>query len=372
MKSKVIVLDTEELDKAVERIWSEIGPDVSGKRVLVKPNMLGGYHPDSGVVTHPELVKAVVEFLLREGAEVTVGDNPGGVPGPGKEPDSVAKRCGIYDASLGCFKNIGSDPVEVEIGSRFVSKVIVSRAVLEADVVVNLPVFKTHNLTIITGSIKNMFGIIPGAFKVRLHALAPSARMFSELLVDIYSIRIPEINIMDAITIMDGSGPSGGRVRPFGKLIAGADGVAVDSVMAYMMGLEPKEVPMIEIGRERGLGNGDLSMIDIEGMAYRIRDFEVPSPFISSVSGFFNRFYEFVRVVPILIEGRCTRCGACSRSCPMGAITMNPYPEMDRRLCISCFCCAEICEKGAIRIPKVWEDLLRRAHLGFLIKGGRA
>lgn len=359
--SKVIIADADDLEMTIERIWDDIGPDISGKKVLIKPNMLGGYHPKSGVVTHPELIKALVKFLLERGADPIVGDNPGGVPGPGKDPETVAKACGIYEASLGRFRNIGSEPVDVEIKSRYVSRILVSRAVLEADIVVNLPVFKTHNLTKITGSIKNMFGIVPGAFKVKLHAIAPSAVMFSELLVDIYSIRVPDMNIMDAITIMDGSGPSGGRVRPFGKLIAGKDGVAVDSVMAYMMGLEPKkDVPMIGIAERKGVGNGDLSRVEIEGEAFRIKDFEVPSPFISSVSGFFNRFYELVRVVPVVEQGKCIRCGECQRSCPMSAITMNPYPQMNRKLCISCFCCAEICERGAVRIPKVREDILRR------------
>jgi uncharacterized protein (DUF362 family) len=121
-----------------------MAPELNGKYVWVKPNMLGPFPPEKGVTTSPELVRAVVRALLDRGAEVVVGDNPGSVT---PHLESVADVTGIMKASEGCFRNIGLSTVAVSLGGSWSHVHIkVSSIWLEADYIVNLPCLKTHAL----------------------------------------------------------------------------------------------------------------------------------------------------------------------------------------------------------------------------------
>ena len=96
---------------------SSFAAKVRGKKVLVKPNILGLFPPEKAVCTHPEMVRAVVRWLRAAGALVTVGDNCG-LGGYGLN-QSAAQKSGIADASEGAFVNIAKDGMEKEVESRF-------------------------------------------------------------------------------------------------------------------------------------------------------------------------------------------------------------------------------------------------------------
>ena len=264
--TKVLILDCpvyHAVEDKIARAFEEFPLQWSGKKVLVKPNMLNERSPERGVTTHPSIVRAVTKWLLDAGAEVTVGDNPGAV-GRGAN-ERCASGSGIADAALGCYANISQDGVAMEIKSRYTRQLVVSRAVLDADILVSLPKFKTHALTQITGAIKNMFGILVGGEKGRMHAVTGSYRNFAEALVDIYQIRLPDLVIMDAVVGMEGNGPSSGDLRQVGKIIASDDGVAVDAVMATMMGKRPEKIHMLKVAGQRGIGEIDVSKLNVVG-----------------------------------------------------------------------------------------------------------
>ena len=142
------------LRNTVEEMMSELAPRTfSGARVLIKPNMVGPSGPELGHTTHPELVRAVVGFCRDRGAKVRVGDNPGGI---NRNSRNVARVTGILEASEGCFSPMSEGVVE-KTGAETGLPMVVSKAVLEADYVISLPVFKTHLRTIITGALKNTF-----------------------------------------------------------------------------------------------------------------------------------------------------------------------------------------------------------------------
>jgi len=355
--SKVLVLDCEDYESVgdnISKIFDTFPIQWKGKSVLLKPNMLNGRSPEQGVTTHPAVVKAVTKWLLDAGADITVGDNPGAIGSGANE--RCAKGTGIADASLGHYRNISQEPLNVDIKSRFFKQVVVSKSVVNADILISLPKFKTHSLTQITGAIKNSFGFLIGGDKGRIHAITGSYKNFAEALVDIYQIRIPDLVIMDAVIGMEGNGPSGGGLRHVGKILASDDGVAVDAVMTHIMGKKPETIYMLEVAKQRGIGEIDLLKMDIIGEPKPIKNFKMPSTFISQIGG---RIYnsDFIRSIiwlkPVIPKDKCKGCGICEDSCPVKAITMeDKYPVINRKVCIRCYCCQELCPNDVVELKR--------------------
>ena len=355
--SKVLILDCADygaVEDKVGSVFEEFPREWDGKKVLVKPNMLSGRSPAQAVTTHPSIVRAATKWLLDAGAEVVVGDNSSMFGR--RENERCARDSGIADAALGCYKNISNDGVAVEVNSRFTRQLVVSRDVLEADILVSLPKFKTHSLTQVTGAIKNMFGIVVGGEKSRMHAVASSYKNFSEALVDIYQIRPPDLMIMDAVVGMEGNGPSSGDPRQVGKIIASDNGVALDAVMVTMMGKRPTKIHLLKLAAERGLGEIDVSKLDVIGELDTLEKFRMPSTFICHVSGGiastpFFRFWAIRR--PVILADKCKRCKVCVERCPVGAMSIaDTIPVIDRKACILCYCCQELCPNDAIDLRR--------------------
>ena len=96
----------------------------------------------------------------------------------------------------------------------------VSQEIMDADIFISLPKFKTHGLTVLTGAIKNSYGILPGAQKARLHQLAGTPKRFHEVIVEVFRLRVPDMFIMDAVVGMEGNGPASPDVREIGLILA--------------------------------------------------------------------------------------------------------------------------------------------------------
>ncbi len=346
---------------AVDEVLRRFPLPLAGSRVLVKPNMLGPYRPEQGVTTHPSLVAAVVDRLAAAGAVVQVGDNPG-AHGYG-----IGRRCaevsGILEASRGCYTVMGESAVEVPVDSPYTRTVRVSRQVLEADLVISLPKMKTHLQTLMSGAVKNTYGYLVGADKSRLHAVARRKREFARVLADVFSVRPPHLTIMDAVTAMEGDGPSNGSLREVGLLIASSDAVAVDRLVCRLMGLpEERVLYLAEVRRQHpGMGEYGIDGIDFPGA---IPGWRLPAPFARDFVSWVGNavLFSFLRKARLRIDSRrCTACGICRDGCPVGAIDQSSgRPVIDTRACIACYCCHELCPAGAITLT----PLLRRALHG--------
>ncbi len=358
--SKVIIRRADEgLREIISDVFDAFGVELQGKKVLVKPNIVAAFPPGSGVCTSPEVVEAVVSEALDRGGDVVVGDNPGGVD---KSSYATAERAGIVAASRGRFRNISEQVVRVPTDSPYTDEFVISRVILEADVIINLPCFKTHVLTTITGAIKNVYGYVAGTNKARLHLQAPSRRRFSEMLCDLYRVRVPDLHIMDGLLAMEGNGPTHGRVRELGLILASDDGLALDATMARMMGIDPASVKMLAIAHERGLGELEEDKIEVVGEPLRpIPNFALPTSFSASPAEQVVILDKLGKLVPVLDEERCAACGDCELNCPAGALTLDPLPVITAEKCISCFCCVELCPEGAMEVPEgVAPDLFDR------------
>lgn len=361
--SKVIIesVAVEEMREKVEMIMSElVSGSLNGRTVLVKPNMVGPSPPDFGHTTHPELVRAVVRSCLDRGAKVQVGDNPGGMK---RSSRHVAEVTGILEASEGCFRSI-SDQVVKRTGTETGFTFIVSKVVLEADFVINMPKFKTHVMTLCSGALKNLFGYVAGTNKAKLHVVAREPADFARAICDIFQIRPPDLNIMDALTVIEGNGPCHtGKQREVGKLLASTDALALDCTKARMMGVNPASAPITREGINRKLGSWEDDKIEIRGELEPIPDFLLPATFQPKAPDR-DEANKVVRqsipeimltrttVKPVWNQNDCILCEECVESCPAEALTIVPEFVMTDA-CISCYCCVELCPEGAMEVPDV-------------------
>jgi uncharacterized protein (DUF362 family) len=343
----------DDCQQAIERAFELFSVDVRGKRVFVKPNALRAAEPQQGIATHPAVVHAIVKKLEElKPAAIIVGDNPGAM-GYG-DNEKVFRKCGLKEAAGKYYRNISSDAVEMDFVPEFLERVSVSRDVLEADIVISVPKFKTHGLTVITGAIKNSYGIIPGALKARLHSKAWNALLFNRLIVDVFSLRVPDFFIVDAVVGMEGNGPASPDLRDIGMILASDNGVALDATIARMMGVVPQSLPFLETARKRGLGDYLEDSIEIVGDMVIIPDFKVPPAITESTetpSGIREFFLGRIHLRPEANRELCTACETCIDQCPVSALTMkDDLPVVDPETCITCFCCQEICPEMAISL----------------------
>ncbi|MGE5556982.1 MAG: DUF362 domain-containing protein [Bacillota bacterium] len=358
------------LDKLVplvEEVLEKYGlPQIikPGARVVLKPNLLSARDPAQGVTTHPVLLEAVVLSLQNLGAKVTLFDSPGG-PFTGWMLGSVYDATGLTDLAHRTGAALNWDTAIVTISNpegKLVKRVEVARAVTGADFIINIPKLKNHGLTILTGAVKNMFGCIPGLKKVEYHFRFPEAENFCDALIDI-AISLPAVLVlMDAIIVMEGAGPSAGRLRQGGFLLAGADPFAVDLLAAKLVGLEAEDIPPLKAAKARGL-LPEWAHMEINGPP--LEDLTLPRwelpPSARKPNVFGGRIPEryrdmitkHLRPEPLVMADACRGCMDCLKSCPAKCIRMeNKKARIDTAKCLRCFCCQEFCAHHAVKIKR--------------------
>ena len=336
----------------VERAFDAFPLPIAGKTILLKPNILGAVEPERHVCTHPAVVRAVIEAVQRRGAgRILVGDNSG-MRAYGSN-EQAARTAGILEVAGERFVNLGTSPVATRVESTFADRLAFSREVLEADLLINLPKMKTHLATGITGAVKNTFGHLVGGEKTRLHREARGPENFARAVVDVFRVRPPDLSILDAVVAMEGQGPSGGRPRKVGRILASDNAVALDGVMAAMMGLAPRRIPLLRIAEECGQGPIDLEGIEIKGPFAVVPRFKVPAVGLGVGTALSRLGATILVTQPKVRRAKCVKCGSCAQACPVEAIAMMPDgPVMDYAKCIACFCCHEMCRYEAMTLSR--------------------
>ncbi len=334
-----------------------------GMTVGVKVNLVTAMKPETAATVHPAVVCALVRLLREKGAEVVLGDSPGGIYAA-PYLKAVYEVCGMRRAeALGARLNDDFSVTEVSFPEAAQAKVFPYTAWLgKVDAIVDLCKLKTHAMMGLTCAVKNFFGSIPGTQKPEFHYRFPRAADFADVLVDLYEYAKPRLCVCDAVIGMEGNGPTQGTPRKIGCLLASKNGHALDAAAAGLIGLRPQDVPTLRAAMERGLLPEDPARRRIIGDAARftIPDFKtVPAQtnvfFKVLGDGVPGRIADFLaaRVItpfPKLAPSECVGCGKCAQVCPAKAITMRKgKPRIDRGVCIHCFCCQEFCPKGAMR-----------------------
>jgi len=343
--------DYQDCQEAVRRAFELYPAALDGARVMIKPNVLRPARPEEAVTTHPAVLEAVVRCVEERGpASIVVGDNPG-LHGYGANEASF-ERSGLLAAARGHYRNIGLDAVEVPFAPEYGGKLSVSREILEADVFISVPKFKTHGLTGITGAIKNSYGILPGAQKAQLHRLSGGHERFHQLIVEVFLLRKPDLVIMDAVLGMQGNGPASTDLRWVGRVLASDSAVALDSVMARMMGVDPAKLPFLRRAKELGLGGYEAEAVALHGELPVLEGFRTPplgEEARRHAGGLQRILDERALARPVVDAALCTACGTCVAQCPVQALSMEgDAPVADPEVCIACYCCQEMCPEKAI------------------------
>ena len=346
--------DTAQVFDAVKRAVDSIGGIGEfvkpGMKVLLKPNLLSARLPEEGVDTHPEVVRAVIRIVKSAGGEVKIGDSPGGYH---KDVYEVYEKSGIKKVA----DEEGAGLVRFD-RSRFVDGFPIAREVFDCDAMISIPKFKTHMITVITAALKNTYGTVTGLYKAECHSKAPREEDFARLVVRIHSIARPRLNILDAVVAMEGDGPSSGTLRNMGIVMASADAVAMDSCIAKLIGLEPLDVLVTKEAHAAGLGEADLSKIEISGddiKTFDVSSFKLlqTSPIKYVPRGIANSIASLVKFRPAIDRAVCRRCNLCKVTCPVNAIESDDRGYcIDYKKCIGCMCCHEVCPYRAISVKR--------------------
>ncbi|MCJ2533522.1 MAG: DUF362 domain-containing protein, partial [Candidatus Thermoplasmatota archaeon] len=240
----------------------------SGERILIKPNMLAARRPDQAVTTHPEVVRATIRLVKEAGGIPVVGDSPAG-PSTERILRHLADRTGISEVCVqeGVLFALFTEHETVAYNDGKVAKTFdLTRTLQEVDAVISLAKLKTHSFTRYTGAVKNLFGLVHGLKKAEYHMRMRSPEAFSEMLVDLAEHVRPRLTIMDAVVGMDGDGPSGGRRRDIGAILASSDVHALDAIALRLVGAEPDSVWTVRAAIDRELLTKDFATeIDIKG-----------------------------------------------------------------------------------------------------------
>ncbi|MFH1637770.1 MAG: DUF362 domain-containing protein [Candidatus Woesearchaeota archaeon] len=348
--------DYSNAESAVKEAVKKCGFSSNPKTVLIKPNILGPYPPERAITTHPKIIEAAIRLFPK--SRIIVGESSGTKTNISLKVSGIRKAAEDMGAEVINFEGQGLKLVK--LSNPYVPEVYLPKILFKSDLIVNIPKLKTHSLMKYTGAVKNLYGCIPGAAKMQIHSAADNASKLGEVLADLYSVIRPGLNIMDAVTAMDGFGPANGNKRECKIIIASKDAAALDMAVARMIGLE--ELLSTTHILKKGYFNGKFS---IKGHFSPIK-FSIPS--INPVSGMSPWLLKLPKHTVEIDLGKCTGCETCIRHCPVKAISSSFSIDKDK--CIQCFCCQELCPANAIRIKKnLW---MRAYDLGqFLINHAR-
>lgn len=251
-----------DLYELVRRILAEQRLDLRGRRVVLKPNLVE-FDERTTINTHPLVVHAVMEAVLALGAsEVRIAEGPG----HRRNTWELAEAAGYFQV-VPQFENRFTDlnvddvvPVTLERPRSKLHRIYLPRTALDCDVLISLPKMKTHHWVGATLSMKNLFGLVPGAVygwpKNVLHWAG-----IAECIADLHRLftrpgaRPRLFALVDGIVGMEGDGPIHGKAKPAGVLVAGADLVAVDAACCRIMRIDPRKIPYLVLEARPGALN---------------------------------------------------------------------------------------------------------------------
>ena len=374
MKPDVVIVPCEDYSEeatrtALEQVLAPLGglDWVSlGMKIAIKVNLVTSAKPEKAATTHPALLCSLVRTLRERGADVVVGDSPGGLYNAayvGRVYSATGMKA-VEQAGGRLNQNFEERTAKFPEGK--VCREFRYTAYLdEADAIIDFCKLKTHGMMAMTCGAKNMFGTIPGTVKPEYHFRYPDPRDFARMIVDLNEYFKPRLTIVDAVECMEGNGPGSGTPRHMGALLAGESPHKVDLVCAGLIGLKREEVPTLEAALERGLIPASEEELRVAGDpgAFTLSDFQLIE---TSNSHLFRgdgtslcRRIKGAAIEKLLAQrprvepAQCVGCGVCGKICPAKAITMKGgRPRIDRKKCIRCFCCQEFCPESAMKVRR--------------------
>lgn len=356
--------EMDRLVEAVDRLFSQLGvyDDLKpGMTALLKPNLVMRSKPEEAVATHPALTAAVGLCVKKTGARVLIAESGGGpfTPATAKGAfaacgyEAIAKEYG-FELYIQCKSKLV--PME---NARLCRQIDLLEPFLEGYYLINLAKMKTHCMMGFSGAVKNLFGAVPGLGKPELHCRFPEKEDFAQMLTDLCQFLSPDLSIIDGIWAMEGDGPTGGKRKDVGLLLAARNPWVLDVAAETLAGMDPETLPLTVEGAARGLGPKDAREIQLVGGNWSFGQIFTPAK--SSSTDFLMRLPAFLRPLaqkittplPKIDTKHCVGCGKCAESCPQHTITIEKgKAHINYKQCIHCFCCHEMCPKHVINIKR--------------------
>lgn len=272
-------------------------------RVLIKPNTVNPSQSGSGMVTDARIVEAVTSLVMEKTPKsIVIGEGSSvGYDFPGREDSihcmkiagvvQVAERLGIDIVDLNQDEQIEVKPSDTYVMETF----SIARTAFESDIIISLPVLKTHVRTGITCGLKNMKGVLPSDEKKRTHQCG-----LDRGIVDLNRVVRPHFTVVDGIVCLQGTHKEETDKVPLGIVVAGDDVVAVDAVCAKVAHFDPQEILHIQLAAEAGLGVADMAQIEIRGESIEA----VSKPFLPYLEALEDLFGG----ATIIEKSTCTGC----------------------------------------------------------------
>ena len=367
---KVLVRDStyETCAAAVAEAFEIFPIAIKGKKVCIKPN---GYRAvdlsvNSAYVTDYRVLEAVIKKVESLGPkEIVVGDSVAteyyGNSEEAMAGNNVKKVAGSY------YKNLNKNLRVLELERPYKRPIAVFADVMDCDVFISVPKMKTHGLTMISGGVKNNFGIIAGAQKAWLHYISITPERFANGIIETYKWRKPDLIIMDGIIAMEGFGPGSPDINYAGKILAATDGMAMDTVFADMIGFSADEVPTLKAGKAEGIGETDIGNIEVVGSTKLDGPYKVPSPARATFSYKAGVGMDFTNIAyyrdrasyrPVIEKNLCMSSACwtgdgplCVKNCPAAALSKQGEDiACNNKICLQCCSCMEWCPVKAIEM----------------------
>ena len=248
--------------------WGGLGRIIrKGKTVLVKPNISWDKTPSEGANTNPDLVGRIVAAAYEAGAgKVYCFDHP-----VSREEDCY-RRSGISDAvkRSGGEMRPGSDPKAYRLvtipGAQVLKEALVHELYLDCDVVLNVPVLKSHGGGRMTAALKNLMGVV---WDRHVWHRTDLQRCIAEFAL----LRKPDLNVVDAFLVMMNNGPYGATTDDLDMKrmqLFSADPVLADAAGAKVLGLAPESIPYLKMAAGLGVGSMELDRAAIKRISLKV------------------------------------------------------------------------------------------------------
>ena len=332
-------------------------------KVMLKPNLLIAKEPERAATTHPEVLRAVIQWIKQFNPEkILVAESSGtfkrGATEKAYKVSGIRAVCEEEGVEWTSFAKTKRKKYEVE-NPLVLDHIVASELLEEYDLIVNLPKIKTHGQCLLTCAIKNMFGTLILGNKAKMHARFTDKEQFNAALADIYSVSSPQLTIVDGYLCQEGKGPSAGDVVKMDLILAGYDPVAIDTTVCKIVDFDSKDVYHIGKLSKKGFGSAECEILG-ESVDQVKRKFEKPGTTVTGLSVALPRFiadYAAKTIFRSRIKfdaSKCRLCGTCWENCPVDAISPPKElkkantPTWDNDACITCYCCAELCPYEAV------------------------
>ncbi len=360
------------IENAAHRVIAQVGGMESvlrgAKIAILKPNFVAGRNAATGSTTSFELLKAVAEEVRACGAEPVLCETPG------TEFDREATYT-ILGVEQFCEENgiriLRVDPEGGEedwmelrpASAKKLRRFRVPRILKEARLI-NLPVLKTHVVSMMTLGMKNVMGILPRPDRRSMHTFG-----IDQSIVDMNFGLKPDLTIIDGSVGQDGEGPLYGDKADLQVLVAGRDSLAVDLLCCQLVGVKPRDIPHLRLALEQ-MGKPAWTLVGEDpGL---IKQFRLPQqkalyrfifwlmyPLDYPYTWLAERGKHFCTTLygtglvgtrPQIQQEKCTRCGVCVETCPLPNVIDLKTLKVNYATCQRCLLCYEACPENAISV----------------------